>query len=406
MKKHVPLTQVKQALEVVRAFARPAAVENIPLALARGRVLAEPIHADRPLPPYHRATMDGIAILHARFQDGQTYFAREAMARAGIPAYRLKNPAFCVEIATGAVLPEGTDTVIRYEDLEETPEGFHIREAQVNRGQNIHRQGSDAAQGEVLLPAGTRVRPAEMGVLASVGAAHVAVTRLPKLVLISSGDELVEVDEQPEPHQIRTSNTYALLAALQAMGLEAETVHLPDNPDRIRKTLSGYLDQADALLLSGGVSKGKYDFIPGVLEELGVEKGFHGVAQRPGKPFWFGYHPQKHCCLFSFPGNPISAFLNFHLYFREWLHECHGISQPLIMAEAGSEMVNKSPLVHFRNARMEIINGRLVATEVPNNGSGDFRSLCQANGFLRLDPSDSTYAKGTLLPFIPFSAMV
>ncbi|WP_088341148.1 molybdopterin molybdotransferase MoeA [Robiginitalea sediminis] len=400
------LTPVEKAFEAVLDSVVPLPVELISLESALGRVLATDIETDRDLPPYNRATMDGIAMKASQATAGMMDFPCEGMARAGDAVRMLKNPSNCIEIATGAVVPLGADAVVRYEDLEKTPNGFQIRIHPVRAGQNIHPMGSDAPKGALALKAGVSIGPAEIGVLASVGRSRVPVRKLPKVGVVTSGDELVPVDQQPEAHQIRSSNGYAIATALSGLGITASRHHLPDQPEAIRHTLGELLQTSDALILSGGVSKGKFDFLPDALADLGVNKAFHRVAQRPGKPFWFGVHPASGCRVFSLPGNPVSSFLNFQLYFRGWLRACLGQDQPGLMAELTTEMRNASDLVHFRTVNLLWREGKCLATEVPMNSSGDFLSLARAGGFVRLDPSEHTYPAGSRVPLLPYNPIV
>ncbi|MDC6354063.1 MULTISPECIES: molybdopterin molybdotransferase MoeA [unclassified Robiginitalea] len=390
-----------KAYEAVMAERWTLAAETVRLDDACGRYLAQPVVADRPLPPYDRATMDGIAICHRDFRDGHREYRIQGMARAGDPRHRLSGAGNCIEIATGAVLPEGADTVVRYEDLLSSAGAFTIQ-SDPSEGQSIHPAGSDADAGSVLLEPGTRIGPSEIAVLASVGVGKPKVYSLPAVTLVSTGDELVDVDQKPEPHQIRKSNTRALRAALTEFGIVPEEIHLADDPQTIRMELEKVLSEPGILLLSGGVSKGKFDYLPEVLEALGVRKCFHRVAQRPGKPFWFGVGAGGENLVFSFPGNPVSTFLSFHLYFRDWLLKSFGFDNIAQQARLIASAENTSGLTQFRLATVENREGTLWAAEVPMNSSGDFLSLARAEGFLCIEPTKSGYAKGATVKWIPF----
>lgn len=383
---------------------RPLGIEEVSLADAPGRYLAVPVLADRPLPPYDRATMDGIAFQFSLWKSGQRDFPVRDMARAGFARIALKDAGGCIEIATGAVMPLGTDTVVPYEDLDKTPGGFRIRSVP-SPGQNIHRKGSDAAEGSELLAPGTRITAAEVGVLASVGKPQIQVWRLPRVCVITTGDELVDVNQKPDDHQIRRSNSYALQAALGEFCIKPELLHLPDEEGPIREGLRQCLEGFEVILLTGGVSMGKFDFLPGVLEALGVGKSFHKVSQRPGKPFWFGTYGPNSCVVFSLPGNPVSSFLNYMVYFRDWLLACWGIVPATLRATLGEAVSNPGPYTRFLPVRVGIQDGTLMAYPVTMNGSGDFLSLARAGGFLRLDPEATTHARGTRHPLIPFKPL-
>ncbi|MFH6605038.1 molybdopterin molybdotransferase MoeA [Maribacter algicola] len=373
--------------------------EQVAILESMGRVLAENILADRDFPPFDRATKDGIAINYFAIEDGCTRFKIEGVAAAGTPQQRLSNVNNCLEIMTGAVVPENADSVIMYEHLT-IQEGWATVTKLPNKGQDIHYQGSDSPKGAVLLEPGKQISAGAINVLASVGKSEVLVKKLPKVTVISTGNELVEVHERPLPHQIRKSNSLSLKAALQKQGINAALIHLTDEKEMISKAIRKVMETSDVLMLSGGVSKGKFDFVPEVLEELGVEKVFHRVAQRPGKPFWFGLHQESRTTIFSFPGNPVSTFANYHIYFLPWLYKALRVDYPERKVVLAEPIQNKTDLTLFKQVRTFWKNGSLHAHLIVENGSGDLTSLANLNGFIRLEPRDGIYDKGELVPFI------
>ncbi len=368
-------------------------VETVELLRSNGRVLAEDVLADRDFPPFDRATKDGIAINYAAIERGVIGFGIEAVVSAGMPQQKLDDTNNCVEIMTGAVVPENADTVIMYEHLE-IKDGVATLRNEVTNGQDIHRKGSDVISGIVLLDKNLRIGAAEIGVLAAVGKSKVIVKKIPKVCVISTGNELVEVSETPLPHQIRKSNTISLFAALQKQQIEAELIHLQDDIESIKKELTHILKAYDVVMLSGGVSKGKFDFIPEVMESLDVKKVFHRVAQRPGKPFWFGIQETQKTVVFSFPGNPVSTFANYHIYFLPWLSKSLGLvpNERQVLLEESIEI--KPPLTRFIQVKLENKKGVLWATQVRENGSGDLTSLAHSDGFICLRPRETAYEKG------------
>lgn len=374
--------------------------ERVPLVSSLGRVLASPILADRDFPPFNRATKDGIAIDYADWKNGNKRFKVEGVASAGMPQQQLKRANTCLEVMTGAVVPLGTDTVIMYEHLT-IKDGWASIEREVQKGQNIHYQGSDETQGVVLLEKGKKIAAADIGVMASVGSVMVTVKALPTVCAIATGNELVEVNAIPELHQIRTSNSITLQVALSKLGIVATALHLKDDKKAIEDRLQIALQENDVLLLSGGVSKGKFDYIPEVMDELGVEKVFHRVAQRPGKPFWFGVHPEFKTVIFSFPGNPVSTFANYHLYFLPWLHTSLGIEVATQLVSLDSSLTIQAPLTRFIQVATYWDNAVLYAKPVMENGSGDLTSLAKADGFICLEPRENAYEVGELVPFMP-----
>ncbi len=374
-------------------------VEDVGLLKSTGRALAEDIMADRDFPPFDRATKDGIAINYSAIKKGVNSFAIEAVLSAGMPQTMLGDTANCMEIMTGAVIPENADTVIMYEQVT-IENGVATLSKKPTKGQDVHKKGSDVVTSSVLLKKGKRIGAAEIGVLASVGKSKVQVKRLPKVCVVSTGDELVDVDQVPLAHQIRKSNTLSLFAALQKKGIMAELLHLNDDRKVIKESLSNILKDYDVLLLSGGVSKGKFDFIPEVMEMLGVQKVFHRVAQRPGKPFWFGKQEEMNTVVFSFPGNPVSTFANYHIYFLSWLQKCLGLPQEEKEVLLEESIQIKPPLTRFIQVKTEVKKGATWAKTIRENGSGDLTSLAYSDGFIRLQAREAEYEKGELVPFV------
>lgn len=386
----------QQAYDQVLNAATGFETESVALENAHGRILAEAIHADRDFPPFNRATKDGIAI---QFRAGQKTFKIQEIAAAGMPQKTLKAQESCLEIMTGAIVPENADTIVMYEHIAlENGEATLLQP--VKQGQNIHYQGSDEPQDSLLLQPGIKITAAEIGVLASVGKAEIQVKKNPKVALFSTGDELVPITETPALHQIRQSNAHTLKAALSALLIPSTIIHVLDEKNAIKTALKEAIETYDVLVMSGGVSKGKYDFLPEVLEELGVTKYFHRVKQRPGKPFWFGKQEDKATTIFGFPGNPTSTFANFHVYFIPWLYRNWGLPTPEIQVFLEEDFENTTPLTRFIRAKTTIIDGQLSARLVHGNGSGDLTSLTMANGFVRVAPNEIK-KQGEIIPFIP-----
>ena len=233
-----------------------------------------------------------------------------------------------------------------------------------------------------------------------MGKTEIVVKKLPKICLISTGNELVAVNDIPKPHQIRQSNSHTLKAALLEENILADIIHIIDDKNTIKIALQNAIKQYDVLLLSGGVSKGKYDYLPEVFEEIGVEKVFHKVKQRPGKPFWFGSHKVSETTIFAFPGNPASTFANFHVYFKSWLNKSLGLSTTEINVILNEAFENTTDLTRFIRAKATIDSGRLIVSLIQGNGSGDLTSLSKANGFVLFEPN-SINKVGAVVPFIP-----
>jgi len=388
-----------EAYGMVMHHTQDLGMETVELINSNGRTLAEDIFADRDFPPFDRATKDGIAINYAAIVKGKKRLKIQGLASAGMPQQKLSDSNNCIEIMTGAVVSENTDTVIMYEHLD-IQNGYALLKNKIVKGQNIHRKGSDVVAGSILLNSDILIGAAEMGVLASVGKSKVMVRKLPKICVISTGNELVKVSETPMPHQIRRSNTVSLVAALEKQQIIAERVHLKDNKESIRKELTHILKKYDVVLISGGVSKGKFDFIPEVMQSLDVKKIFHRVAQRPGKPFWFGVQENLKTTIFSFPGNPVSTFANYHIYFLPWLNISLGRApkEDEVLLEESIEV--KPYLTRFIQVKLKNKKGILWATVVRENGSGDLTSLALSDGFICLRPRATVYEIGEAVSFI------
>ncbi|SHG31357.1 molybdopterin molybdotransferase MoeA [Flagellimonas flava] len=389
------------AFQKVMAFATDYGTELVPLKNASGRVLAEIIAADRDFPPFDRSTKDGIAIKFTSHTISNRVYSIAGLAQAGSPQQELLDTGSCIEVMTGAMVPKGADTVIMYEHLSKSEDGRSFTlEQEVKKGQNIHYQGSDTGEGESLLPTGTVLGPAEIGVLASVGKSMVLVKKLPRIAVISTGNELVDVDQTPRPYQIRKSNVHSLQALLGKEHVVADEFHFQDSLEKLKQELQSVLDNYDVVLLSGGVSKGKFDFLPEAFEALGVTKAFHKVLQRPGKPFWFGRHNTSNTVLFSFPGNPVSTYANYHIYFIPWLNKTLGVHAPGFDVFLDEALANTTDLTLFIGVSTNLENGKLIAQRISTTGSGDLLALAKYDGFVKIYPGQKI-EKNALVPFVP-----
>lgn len=395
------MISVEEATEIILSNLYKPDSSIVPLEKAVGTYLAETVAADRDFPPFDRASMDGIAISARVYTSGERKFTIDDIQPAGVPRKRLAPGARCLEIMTGAMVPEGADLVVRYEEVEISDGVATVLSEECFPGQHIQHKGVDVHQGDVLALPGTFLGPAEIALLASVGQGQVKIRRYPRAAVVSTGDELVDIASTPERHQIRRSNSYALAAALVQLGVTPDIYHIPDQEERLRSDLKRIITDHELIILTGGVSRGKFDFVPAILEELQVKKHFHGVAQRPGKPFWFGTTTSGKT-FFALPGNPVSTYMCFYRYIHPWLRKSMGgVIRPLtaILSDDYSFM---PPVTCFLQVRIAIAGGRLTAEPVPGGGSGDFANLGQVDGFLELPPGPTLFRAGDVFPFIPF----
>jgi molybdopterin molybdotransferase len=378
--------------------------EDCAISEAHGRVLRADIRADRDLPPFDRVTMDGFALRASALANGAAKFLVQATQAAGMRPFTLgSDENACIEVMTGSVLPEGADCVIPYEET--SREGDWMAAAPAADagvpGRNVHRKGSDHHSGEVVVRSGTRLTGREIAVAASCGHPALTVSHSPKVAVISTGDELVEVDALVASHQIRRSNDHAIRAALIKAGYpRADRFHMRDVRHEIEHMLWHILAEYDIVLITGGVSKGKFDFLPSELGRQGVKKVFQGVAQRPGKPFWFGLSGRL-TPVFALPGNPVSAYTCLHRYVLPALDHASGLNpRPPLMAALAQPVVFKSNLAYLLPVRLSSgPHAELLATPGPVNSSGDFAGLVETDGFVELPAGQHEFPAGYVAPF-------
>ncbi|MDA0196166.1 MAG: molybdopterin molybdotransferase MoeA [Bacteroidetes bacterium] len=365
-------------------------------------MLDEDIFADRDFPPFDRVTMDGIALSYSHWSAGQRKFAISGVHTAGSDSVTLNDDSHCLEVMTGAILPVGTDTVVRYEDIE-IQDGWATIVTDAVKGQNIHRMGTDRKQGDLLIKKDTLITPAEIGVLATVGKSVVRVKALPKIAIISTGDELIDVQNKPLPHQIRKSNVLSLKASLQEFNISAGLFHSNDDLEGTIRSLESIISEHDVVLLSGGVSKGKADYVPEALEQLGIKKLFHRIKQRPGKPFWFGTGPDQKI-VFAFPGNPVSTFLCYYRYFIPWLQKTLGQPTTTNYAALWNDFLVKPNLTYFLQVKIisDPKTAQLIALPMEGHGSGDHANLLDSDAFIELPEERSEFKKGEVFRIIKF----
>jgi molybdopterin molybdotransferase len=382
--------------------------EDCSLLSAAGRVLRMDLRADRDLPPFDRVTIDGYALRAAALGRGIRTFRAEAVQAAGMRAFKLgPEDDACIEIMTGAVLPEGADCVVPYEETTRDGATMTVAEtaSELPAGNAIHRRGSDHRAGATIVRAGTRLTGAEIGIAAACGYSAVTVAQLPKIAVVSSGDELVDVDSLVAPHQVRRSNDYALRAALVGAGFpHTARFHLRDVPHEIEHLLWHVIAEFDVVVLTGGVSKGKFDHLPAELQRQGVRKIFQGVAQRPGKPLWFGVSARQ-TPVFALPGNPVSCYTCLHRYVLPALAYASGLAAgPRRVALLEKPVAASEKLTVFLPATLRSGPlGELVATPRATNTSGDFSALAGADGCIELPPGPAQRPAGTPATFHPWA---
>ena len=381
-----PLITPTEADKIISESIAPLTTETVPFAAALKRTLRQSLVADRDFPPFDRVMMDGIACRSRDLALGP--LRMQGLHPAGSPIPAALEPGHCWQIMTGATLPPDCDTIIPVEEISLNQNHATISlNYQPHAGQFIHREGSDCIAGTELLAPGTLLTPAHLGLAATIGATKLTVTKQPRVTILTTGDELVPPHEVPLPHQLRQSNGTVLQGALNERDPHnpfLKRQHLSDDLEETKTALAHALNESDLILLSGGISKGKKDFIRLALESLIGLPAFHGVAQRPGKPLAYWNPSSKNPPIFALPGNPNSTYLTFLRYVRPALHLLAGSTVPSgIQLPLANTPEPHPKLTCFLPATLQP-NGKL-AILTPQN-SGDFASALDSAGFIELSP--------------------
>ncbi len=390
-----PLIPATEASSIISDSLAQLPAETVSLDHALGRILATDIRADRDAPPFDRVMMDGIAISMYNHKLGSWRYQIIGTQAAGAKQMVLQKGENAIEVMTGAPLPTDADAIIPVEkyDLQDgyalPHEGIEVADFQ-----HIHKQGSDGKAGDTLIKAGSKLGANELAIAASVGATELEVYRLPRIHLITTGDEVIPPSETPTDYQIRRSHPSAITSLIQAQQLgEVTHQHLQDDPEAIEAALKTALQDSnnDILILTGGISMGKFDWVAPLLKKLLGEPEFHGVAQRPGKPFafWKGEDTPK---VFALPGNPVSVMATMHHYVLPSLRKMLGMQQEAKTLPLAEDFHWELPLTGILPYKAK--NGKI--TIHPPSNSGDYISLHGTNGFTCIPPHAKLSAGKTL----------
>ncbi len=392
------LISITEAEQLILSSPLRADTELVSLEHADQRILRTAISADRHSPPFDRVMMDGIAICYDDFQKSPfpgLVIPLSGVQAAGAPQQTLQAQAHAIEVMTGAPLPRKTDCIIPVELYTIIEGSAHLHpNCTPQRWQYIHKKGSDSLKGDALLPPGTILGATELGIAASVGASQLEVSRLPKLGLLTTGDEVIPPDQSPLEHQIRQSHPTVLTSLIRRNHFASTNhTHLLDNEDSIRKAIQASLLQSDILVLTGGVSKGKYDYVAPLLRELLGAPLFHGVLQRPGKPFAYWRTEQQQ--IFALPGNPVSVLATATRYLLPALRHYLKASPQQNVIPLGSDLNWQVPLSGLIPCQLR--HGTLIVKQ-PRN-SGDYTSLANIDGFAQVE--QQSYPIGSSLKYYP-----
>jgi molybdopterin molybdotransferase len=389
------MTPVEEAIQYILEQLHPLGKERLPLLQSLGRVLGENIFAPRNIPPWDNSAMDGYAV---KWQDVRGALPEKGVVLkvlADLPAGRVFRGEVgsreAVRIMTGAPLPRGADTVVPVEDTEKSMDEVRIL-ASPEKGKNIRLAGEDVQAGELVLEAGNVLRPAHIGLLASLQRSMVSVYQLPRVAILSTGDELLEIDEPWQEGKIVNSNSYSLAAQVaECGGLPLQLGVAQDRADDLSAKIKQGLS-ADILVTSGGVSVGDYDLVKGMLKELG-QMNFWKVTMRPGQPLAFGVVFGKP--LFGLPGNPVSSMVSFEQFVRPSILKMAGhrtLFRPTLKAILRETLEKKAGLIHFIRCRLVREGEKLYAWTTGEQGSGILSSMVKAQGLIVL-PRDKTLAR-------------
>lgn len=381
------LTPLQEAQKTVLDAAHPLGLEKVGLLEALGRVLGEDIVAARDNPPWDNSAMDGFAV---RWEDiKQEHAVTKPVeliviedVQAGTVATKSVGPGQAIRIMTGAAVPKGADTVVKIEETE--PSGDRVRIfKQVERGGNIRPQGEDVKKGDTIIAKGTQIRPAESGMLAILAKSFVLAYQRPRVAILSTGDELADLDERFDEDKIINSNSYGIAAGVQeAGGIPILLGIAKDHPAALKEKIAHGLN-ADILVLSGGVSMGDYDFTKAVLKDLGAEMNFWKLAIRPGQPLAFG--KIQGLLAFGLPGNPVSSMVTFEQLVRPAMlkmggHRSYG--RPVVQAVFQEKLPKRTDLRYFLRGVLRRQNGVLTVRTTGDQGSGILTSMVKANGLI------------------------
>lgn len=406
------MISVDEALTTILKEIEPLGLESVHVADCLGRTLGEDVHAARPNPPWDNSAMDGYALRSSDTKGALESAPKTLRVIYDLPAGGVPDAAVnageAVRIMTGAPVPEGADAVVMVEMTNKAAAGLVEILREAKRGENIRKTGEDFKAGAVVLKKGARMRPADIAMLATVGAPYVLVHRKPRVAVISTGDELVDLNETPSKGKISNSNGYALAALVEECGARAIQLGIAkDTKESLKEKLSAAIRTADCIISSGGVSVGDYDFVKDVLKEMGSRMVFWKVAMKPGKPLAFGVIGGKPA--FGLPGNPISSMVAFEQFVRPALSKMSGgggVTHHTLPARLTKEVKIKPGRTNFIRALLDIVGDENTVTPLEGQGSGMILAMVRANSFIIVPAESTGFKKDEIVRVQPFDASI
>jgi len=392
------MISVDKARSIVLKHARLMDIEKVDLLSSLGRAIAQDITAPYDTPPWDNSAMDGYAV---RFEDIKSASADKPVGLkviddlpAGYLSKKCVKASDAIRIMTGAIIPEGADTVVRKEDTSLSNDTVQIF-VPPHKGENLRLAGENVKRGDCVVRKGTTLRPPHIGMFASLGISYVSVYQRPRVAILSTGDEIREIDSASDFSKIINSNTYSISSQVKACGAIPVMLGIArDNEkDLIAKLQNGL--RADVIITTGGVSVGEYDYVKDALEAIGTKIEFWKVAMRPGKPITFGTLEDK--LIFGLPGNPVSCMISFEQFVRPALLKKMGykyLQRPCLWATAKEDFKAKKDLTYFLRVRLSYQDGELTATTTGDQGSGIIKSMVEANGLMIVLPDKKEVKAG------------
>jgi molybdopterin molybdotransferase len=397
------MISIREAQQFINGYSRNFGWEEVDIDNAFNRTLAEDIYADRDYPPFNRSAMDGYALKSEDLNDKMIneFEVIENLFAGNISNQKIQNGQ-CIKIMTGAPVPSTADAVIRVEDTTNNSQKTIFKLTAIKPWQNISKRGEDVLQNEILVVKNQIINATIIGVLAVTGRSKIKVCKLPSVAIVSTGNEVININSPVKPYQIRDSNSHVLKAFLRQYHIDdIETSLLPDEKEELKRGI-GKLLHKDILILSGGVSKGDVDYIPEVLTSLGVKEIFHRVQIKPGSPLWFGI-AETGAAVFALPGNPFSVQVAFKVFIEPYLRECFGLKQKTGLFVALLYPKNKNTkLDEFFPCRLISKNNTNCLLPITFNGSGDITATCHSDGIARHPSGEQILNAKTLVQFLPW----
>ncbi|MBN2467315.1 MAG: molybdopterin molybdotransferase MoeA [Deltaproteobacteria bacterium] len=392
------MISVDEARNIILSHARVIGLEKIDLMSSLGRIAGEDVYASFDIPPWDNSAMDGYAVRFEDINDATPDNPVRLMViqdlAAGYFAEKTVGSSQAIRIMTGAPIPNGADTVVMKEDTTSSTDTVTIAAAPA-KGANIRRTGESVAKGSLVIRKNTLLRPPHIGMLASLGQNHVSVHQRPRVAVLSTGDEVIEIDSPRDPSKIINSNTYSISAQVLECGAVPVALGIArdDKQTLVEKLRMGL--SADVIITTGGVSVGEYDYVKDALEAIGTDIKFWKVAMRPGKPVTFGVIAEK--LVFGLPGNPVSCMVSFEQFVRPALLKKMGspaLFRPLLTVTIKEEIKTQKNLTYFLRVRVTCEGDRLYATTTGEQGSGILTSMVDANGLLIIPPEKNEVKAG------------